>query len=245
MIDFFDAYIEKAQNLLDGFPSERFAYNPRNVAQVSSRSELVLLRDAAYELGGSDLSSVGFSLVTSKSFESETLVVGNDLGKIKSDVPFAKIVILGVEDFSGDEQTLFNEIKDLEHAKYKLNVEGFMTRASSMNHREQVRVSKQALKDGLTFERIGNTLISEYLKEKGVKAVRIIFATDAVVCYEELTKIAEKTSDILDAFNHMYDNLMVDCKSCNLKAICDEVEGMRELHFKSVQKKNNNSEANY
>ncbi len=238
MIDFFDAYIEKTQNLLDGKPSERFAYNPRNTAKVSPRSELVLLRDMAYELGGSDLGCVGFSLVSSTAtFESETVVVGRDLDKIKSDVPFAKIVLFAVDDFSGDEQTLFNEIKDLEHAKYKLNVEGFMSRASSMNHREQVRVSKQALKDGLTFERVGNALIREYLKEKGVKAVKIIFATDAGVCYDELTKIAEKASDILDAFNHMYDNLMVDCKSCNLKAICDEVEGMRELHFKSVQKK--------
>lgn len=237
MIDFFDAYIEKTQNLLDGIPSKRFSYNSRDLAAVSPRSELVLLRDTAFELGGSDLPCVGYTLVTSNvSFESEVVVVGDDLDKIKHDVPFAKIVLLGVDDFSGDEQSLFNEIKNLEHAKYKLNVEGFMARASSMSHREQVRVSKQGLKGGLSFGKVGNTLINEYLKERGVKAVKIIFVTAEKADYDSLARIAEKTSDILDAFNHMYDNLMVDCKSCNLKAICDEVEGMRELHFKSAKK---------
>ncbi len=237
MIDFFDAYLEKTQNLLDGIPSERFAYNPLKCATIIPRAELVLLRDSAYELGGSDLPSVGYSLVTSKDFESETVVVGRDLDKIKSDVSFAKIVLLSVEGFSGEEQALFDEIKDLEHAKYKLNVEGFMARASSMSHREQVRVSKSALKGGLSFEKVGNALIKEYLKEKGVKAVKIIFVTADGADYDALDKVAEKASEILDAFNHIYDNLMVDCKSCNLKAICDEVEGMRELHFKSAAKK--------
>jgi hypothetical protein len=28
-------------------------------------------------------------------------------------------------------------------------------------------------------------------------------------------------------------NINFDCSTCNLKPICDEVEGMRELHFKN------------
>ena len=34
----------------------------------------------------------------------------------------------------------------------------------------------------------------------------------------------KKYSDIMK-------NLIMDCKACNLKEVCDEVEGMKELHF--------------
>jgi hypothetical protein len=32
--------------------------------------------------------------------------------------------------------------------------------------------------------------------------------------------------------NHIMDGLATDCSVCSFKQVCDEVEGMKELHFK-------------
>ena len=40
------------------------------------------------------------------------------------------------------EQDTFNKIKELEALRYHLSVDGFMTRASALNMREQIRISK-------------------------------------------------------------------------------------------------------
>ena len=38
------------------------------------------------------------------------------------------------------------------------------------------------------------------------------------------------------SLNHIFDNVMFDCSTCNLKEICDEVDGLKELHLKNVKK---------
>ena len=60
----------------------------------------MLLRDAAYELGGGANDAVNFTCVTSDSSlvpADEVLLYGPDMKEIKGDVPFARLVILGVK----------------------------------------------------------------------------------------------------------------------------------------------------
>ena len=66
-------------------------------------------------------------------------------------------------------------------------------------------------------------------------AAKIVFVTDSRLNFDELTAQAEKISALTKALNHIFDNVLVDCKNCNLKPICDEVEGMRELHLNMVK----------
>lgn len=236
-MELFDSYIKNIENLLDGMTSKRFPFDKANVWPTSARGELILVRDSAYELGGGDKNSVGLSVVAENlNVENETLLFGPDISEIKVDCDFAKIVLLKIKDFSADEQQLFNVVKELEYVKYKVNVKGFMARASAMNHREQIRVGKEAVKNGLSFEKIGNTLIESYLKYPNVAAAKIIFVTDSRLNFDELTAQAEKVSALTKALNHILDNVLVDCKNCNLKPICDEVEGMRELHVGMAKK---------
>lgn len=42
---------------------------------------------------------------------------------------------------------------------------------------------------------------------------------------------AKKAHDITDTLTHILEGLSTDCSVCALKDICDEVEGMKELHF--------------
>ncbi len=232
-MDFFDNLISQVEELT-ALPN-RSDYFRRNgsVWKDAGRNEVVLLRDTAFELGGSDLSAVGCNLVTSKSIgESGVTVIGNDLCDIEKDCAFARISLIEIDDIA-DEQDAYNAIRKIEYVKYHIFPEGYMMRTSSENLREQIRVSKKAIKQGISFEKIGNALIDRYLENKLVRCVRIIFITDKSADYSRLYRIAVKNNEITKALNHALNHINFDCNSCNLKPICDEVEGMRELHFKN------------
>ncbi|MFC2282222.1 MAG: hypothetical protein ACFNLN_11690, partial [Treponema socranskii subsp. buccale] len=118
---------------------------------------------------------------------------------------------------------------------YKIYPKGYMMRISSENYREQVRISKDAVKAGIGFEYIGNSFIARYKKNPLVKNVRIIFVTGDAD-FEQITALAKRANDTTAALCHIMDGLATDCNSCNLKSICKEVEGLKELHFKHNKK---------
>ena len=96
-----------------------------------------------------------------------------------------------------------------------------------------IRVSKTAVEKGMDFQKIGNLLINKYKENTAVKDVKIVFVTDDAVDFSALEALSRKNHEITETLNQVMNNLTFDCDTCNLKAICDEVEGMRELHFKS------------
>ena len=202
---------------------------------VSNKNSVIFLSDTAFELGGNNKPCVSSLAVSSDmEFSNSVYLSGNDLDKIKSDSPFGKFVFLQIEDFENEQDT-FNKIKELESLRYHLNVEGFMTRASALNMREQIRVGKKAVKSGVTFADYGQTLLSEYLKFSYVKSAEIYFITE-FNNFEKLDITAKKISQTTSALNHIFDNVMFDCSNCNLKEICDEVDGLKELHLKTIKK---------
>ena len=86
-------------------------------------------------------------------------------------------------------------------------------------------------KNGISFEKVGNLLINKYKEISAVKNVKVIFVTDDNADFNSLISIAEKNNQITETLNHIMNNVNFDCSTCNLKPICDEVEGMKELHF--------------
>jgi CO dehydrogenase/acetyl-CoA synthase beta subunit len=98
-----------------------------------------------------------------------------------------------------------------------------------------VRVSKTAIKNGVSFEKIGNLMINNFKKIPHVKGVKIYYVTEETALYNEIKSIGEKSRTVTQALDQVMNNLQFDCSTCNLKAICDEVDGMRELHFQSVE----------
>ncbi len=202
----------------------------------SDKNSVIFLSDTAFELGGSQSPCVSSLAVSSDiTFSNSIYLLGDDLDKIKSDSPFCKFVFIQIKDFK-DEQNTFNKIKELEALRYHLSIDGFMTRASALNMREQIRVSKKAIKAGVTFADYGNTLLSKYFEFDCVKSVEIYFVT-AFDNFEKLNSVAKKISQTTSALNHIFDNVMFDCSTCNLKEICDEVDGLKELHLKTVKSK--------
>lgn len=226
-MDFFNSLIENTNELLGALPQKALTYTPDNAWADLGYNQVILQRDTAFELGGT-----GFNLVTSSEINDEIIVIGNDLDKIKADCKFARISLIQIED-TADEQKAYNLIRKIEYVKYHYFPDGYMIRTSSRSHKEAVRVSKKAIKNGISFERVGNLLINKYKEIPAVKGVKVIFVTDQSADFNALTSLAEKNNRITETLNHIMNNVNFDCSTCNLKPICDEVEGMKELHFKT------------
>lgn len=227
-MEFFDLLIDSTSSLLEKEKKNEFPFTPEECQHDEGHSSIILQRDCAYELKGT-----GFNLVTSRKIGDGVILYGKNLREIKKDSTFARISIIET-DFSGDEQEAYELIRKIEYVKYHCFPEGYMMRSSSDSSKEAVRVSKAAIKKGIDFERVGNLFIKKYKEIPGVKSARVIFITSETAPYGELKPVCEKASAITRALNHIMESLEFDCESCNLKPLCDEVEGMRELHFKSA-----------
>ena len=191
---------------------KRFSYKKVSLKQ-GDKNAILLLKDTAYELGGSQKPCISTMAVTSSmQFDNSICLYGKEI----------------------DEETAFDRIKELELIKYNCSPDGFMTRASALSMREQIRVSKKAVKKGITFADYGSVLLQEYLKNPIVKSAQIIFITQFEK-FDELLMLADKIKSTTSALNHILDNVIFDCSTCNLKEICNEVEGMKELHIKKAK----------
>lgn len=225
---FFDSLILETEKLIYSIPKKEF--EPCKPWHDAHQAQVIMRRDTAYELEG-----VGFNLVTSDSISDSVVVVGNDLNEIKDSCRFTRICFIQIED-SDDDQKAYNLIKKIDYVKYHTFPDGYMMRSTSRSHKEAVRVSTQALKDGADFRKIGSLLIEKYKEIPAVIGVKVIFITAKEADYNETERIAEKNYAITETLNHVMNSVNFDCDTCNLKAICDEVEGMKELHFNKTDK---------
>ncbi|MBQ0071945.1 MAG: hypothetical protein KBS81_08885, partial [Spirochaetales bacterium] len=109
--------------------------------------------------------------------------------------------------------------------------EGFMMRVSSSKNKESVRVGKEALRKGLSFSSTGSLLIAAFKKNPVVEEVKVIYITRENFDYKTLETLTLDAEDITKAIDHIFKNVQMDCNVCSLQKVCEEVEGLRELHF--------------
>ena len=232
-MELYNHLINETKEMLKGAP-KTWTYSESSKWKDLGASELVLQKDAAYELGAQGKGSANYVLFTSSSElvnEDKVMLFGRDLNEIRSDCDFARIVLLRVGVMDDDDEKVYRMLKDIEFAKYHVYPEGYMVRMSPESFREQVRVSKNALKKGISFKNIGMNYISAYKKDPNVLSATVIFITDPGFDYGEMKKMAKKSSDITGTLTHILEGLPTDCSVCALKDVCEEVEGMKELHF--------------
>lgn len=233
-MELYNAIIDSTKEILSKGKAKVWDYNPRKSWNDLGSAELVLQRDAAYELGALGLGSANYICVTSNSDlvnKDQILLYGPDLKQIKKDTPFARIVLLRVGVMEGEDEEVYRALKDIEFCKYHVYPEGYMVRMSPESHREQVRLSKKALKKGISFENVGNRYIEAYKKDTNVLNVTVIFITDPSFDFNAMLDNSKKVDAITSTLTHIMEGLPTDCTVCQLKDICDEVEGMKELHF--------------
>ena len=233
-MELYNSLIKESNSLLEKGSPRVWEYRPGDAWKDIGSSELVLQKDAAFELGAMGKGSANYVLFTSSPElvdKDQILLYGADLGEIKGEVDFARIVLLRVGLIDGDDEAVYRTLKDIEFAKYHVYPEGYMVRMSPESYREQVRVSKQALKKGISFKNIGANYITAYKKDPNVLNATVIFVTAPDYDYGAMKKLAKKANDVTGTLTHILEGLPTDCSVCALKDICDEVEGMKELHF--------------
>ncbi len=238
-MELYNSTISEILGRINAHTPKSWGYEPGRAWADNGQNELVLTRDAAYELGGSGLPASNCTCVTTDAAlvpEDRIVLVGPDLSELRADTPFARVVLLHVNSISGDDQEAFRTIRDMEFVKYHVFPQGYMMRVSPENGREQVRVSRQAVKRGISFRNIGNSFIKKYKENKLIDHACVIFVTgDRALC-KELAETGRKVDAITLTLNHIMDGLSTDCTTCSFKAVCDEVEGLKELHFKKGEK---------
>ncbi len=233
-MELYNSLIQDTKALLEKGVPKTWDYAERNCWHDIGSSELVLQKDAAYELGAAGKGSANYVLFSSSAElvnRDQVLLYGPDLRDIKGDCDFARIVLLRVGVLDDDDDRVYRILKDIEFAKYHVYPEGYMVRMSPENYREQVRVSKKALKKGVSFQSIGASYIKAYKKDPNVLNATVIFVTAPGYDFETMKNYAKKANDITGTLAHILEGLPTDCSVCSLKGICDEVEGMKELHF--------------
>ena len=230
----YDSIIRETEKILADKESTRFPFDRSRIWKDRGESELIMRRDAAFELGGQGQPSVNYTCVTTSGLitEDEIYVYGPDLQEIRADVPFAKIVFLETEDLgeTEDEEKAYRTIRNIEFVRYHVFPVGYMVRVSAQSNEEQVRVSRKVRDAGIRFAYVGGTYIRKYKALPEVKHVRIIFITDGELA-DRLRPYAGKVDAITQTLTHILDGLPTDCGHCTMKPICDEVDGMRELHL--------------
>ncbi len=236
-MDIFNELIEKTYALLPD-TGRSFLPVPNTSRHQGTRGELILGRETAYELGGGNCPCVSYSLYTEDTSlveEDEILVYGRDLPDLREDCAFARIALIRTDYIEQQgEQGAYAILENIGLNKYDVFPKGYMVRTSALSNREQVRVSKTALKNGLTFADVGSMYIAQYHKNKHVQAVKMIFVTLPDVDYRALDHIGRLSNEVFRALNHVLADLKMDCKGCEWKLVCDEVDGMKELHEKML-----------
>ncbi|MBE5909003.1 MAG: carbon monoxide dehydrogenase [Lachnospiraceae bacterium] len=234
----YDETIRRVEDLLEEYPLQSLDVANAAWEDVGDHN-LILRSDMAYELGGGTYPAVSVMAVTADTSyveEDGVYLIGPNLGEITADTPYARIALVRVDaDGMGDGNALYNAIRKIEYVRYHINPKGYMTRISASNGREPVRVGKEALSEGLDFAKVGKLFLDKYHENPHIQAVKLIFVTLPEFDYKSLGTLATQCESITGTIDHIFKNVMMDCKSCSLQQVCDEVEGLRELHFASMK----------
>ena len=230
---------EQMLALLPEAPDKSTHFRTELCAENGDKNAILFRNDTAYELGGSGkpaVSSIVFA--DSPSMSDEVLVYGCDLDEIKEDTPFAHLTIVQLKQKNEADLT-YEQLKNIGFTLFQLYPEGYHIRISPSTGKEQVRVSKAVLQANppLSFLNVGCSLINALKEHEDVKYVKTIFITHPDFDYRALSVLAEKAKKITDAVQSTLQLDTLDCASCKMKPICDEVEGLRELHFKKEKEK--------
>ena len=237
-MELYNGIIKQTEELLAGSSGITWPYAAGGAWPDAGKNELIMQRESALELGGSGHSAVTYSCVTTDSAlltRDEVVLYGPDIGKLKADSHYARIVFITVQDI-GQADDAFDAIRRLDFVRYHIFPRGFMMRALPDDCREQVRIGRDAVGKGISFRSVGFSFIKKYRENPTVKNVRLIFVTDPKAPYGALLNHGKRVTEITKSLSTILKGMPTDCAACNLKPICDEVEGMKELHFSQRKK---------
>lgn len=230
---------EKILELLPENADKSVLFSDDLCAENGDKNAILFRSDTAYELGGSGKSAVSSIIFTdSLSLQNEVILYGQDLSEITEDSPFAHFTFVGLKQ-KNEEDLSYELLKNIGFTAFQIYPKGYHIRISPSASKEQVRVAKSVLQteQPLSFLNVGCSLIRAFKENDDVEFVRTVFITKKDFDYRALSDLALKAKKITDAVHSTLQLDELDCASCKMKPVCDEVEGLRELHFRKEKEK--------
>lgn len=231
----FRTYFEEFYKVLDKFPGwkERKEYPYGGEPSWNyKKSNLVMEYETAVELGGPKEESVSFLLWKDHSKEdklSGTVLLGPDISdSFEKKIPFGKVILVTGEGFNED--NAYERYEEMNKLRYRLDMEGYMLRAIPQNNKEWSRISYGSYQKGLSFELIGNRIISQFLKLPYVESVNVYFITSSIKDVQALKPLGSKAAISIQAMQHIVEHLEYDCNACGFQEVCKEVDGLKAMH---------------
>ena len=202
---------------------------------IGEPNQMVFRSDCAFELGGSNKAGYASSLLTSDSSligDEGVILYGPDIKDIESDAFYARMALIEVDDeLMGEGKELYSSIRKIDYVRYHVSLDQIMFRISPLSFKESIVIGKKAKKNGLSFKDIGKAFIDAYHSLKQIKKVKMIFITDPNFDFESMSKIIKRSEDITKALDHLTNKVKMDCHSCGLQKICEEVETLSKSEF--------------
>lgn len=229
----FDDLVSKVDEINKQYVPKKLDFN-LNDKFVENPNQFIFASDKAFELGANPYKGEALDLLTDQSFEDEILLIGDDLKSFSKDGNYARITIASVDNhLMGTGNELYKNIRKFDYVKYHFTYDGAMIRESVFNKKESLLVSKKALKEGHTdFSKLGSYILSKYKDLPFVKSVKVIFVTLNEYNYDEINSLVSKCENITKALDHLMNKVKMDCHSCSLQVICNEVEKKVQEDFK-------------
>lgn len=231
----FEEIIHDLRSWMDGTGSARRDFSgtvtgPRPWP-AGERGNIVLQRDTAVELGNPRDESASFLVWTGNpDLVRDGMVtrIGPDVaGKEGARFPLGKAVILAVEGFT--EENCYERHREIELARYDVNLKGYMMRAVSQYMREWSRISREAIAGGFSLEVLAAALMDRYRRLDYVRGAEILIVTSSPEDVRSLQRVGERAVRLIGAMNKMAQELSFDCGTCDYTDVCGEVSELRTM----------------
>ena len=234
-MNLYDGEIEKLTTMLESHGAKKLPLQKE--WKMTDKENLILKSEMAYELGGGSnaaVSAIAFTQDEELVPEDAVYLVGDDLSDIKQDISYARITVIRLNREyikKHDDNALYASMRATDYVRYHAFPSGYMMRISAVREREPVRVSCEAVSQGINFAAVGFGLINAYRKRPEVEAVSMYFVTDQNIDYTFLKNEAHRCEQITDSLNHIFSGLKMDCSTCSSRELCDEIDGIRQIHM--------------
>ena len=238
-MELFTHTIEMVRSFVDSASPFRTWIETPNYGWPSGGGRNIVLKDnMGLELGNPEKDSVSCLLWTgdlSRIADGRITLVGPDFPEcMGKSLPFAKVVLAGVEGF--DEDNAYDRHKELDFLRYDLDLKGFMMRAVSQYMREWCRISRESLAQGFSVPVLGSSLMTLFKGMPYVKAFEVIFFTSSTNDVHRLKEITAPAEKVIAAMNKMASEMDFECGSCDYQEVCDEADGLKGMRDKLMGK---------
>ena len=206
-----------------------------NNSTLRNNVSIILKEDTHLELGHPSVGSCSATLATQDSSLIENgriSLIGPEIFELEEGlVPFAQIAFASCQ---GDVKEMSRSMDRQLHRSAQH--EGYMIR--SVPNVIWARVSKQAVSDGFSFNKLGTRLIESLWHEfGGVSAVEILFVTtcrDDILILNRMVDMARAKLKKILSFEHKVDDTYEcttgnDCEECPEQEVCDSIRDVIKL----------------